>query len=97
MASPYKKMKLTPKKSTTRTTQESKVTSTPQGSIRSISSPNISDISSHKSIRSRISYIFEEVEDVDNIQRSPSVQQSTTSSIESNTFNFETGGGIHFS
>lgn len=100
MASPLKKIKLTPKKSTLRATQESKVTSTPQcsvGSISGVSSPNVSNISSPKPISHRISDIFEEDEAVRNILRSPSIEHSTTTESDTSLFldtlNIETGEG----
>lgn len=60
MASPAKRLKLTPKKTASpRTTQESKITSTPQGSIEASTSPDVSKISSAKSVKSRLSDVFE--------------------------------------
>lgn len=79
MSSPCKRIKLTPKKvSTPRTTQETRVTSTPQRSVENLSSPNVSSITS-KSIRTRLSDVFEELE-----ERSDSYSLSSLKSDEVN-------------
>lgn len=70
MASPCKKMKLAPKKTASpKTTQESKRTSTPQCSdvITASPSPTISSI---RSVRSRLSDVFEAEECNDSEQSS---------------------------
>lgn len=77
-----------------RTTQETKVTSTPQRSEEVISSPSVSNISSASSIRSRVSGVLEPNQAIDESQSNPSRRQSvTSSSITSDVLNFENSEG----
>lgn len=77
MASPCKKIKLSGQTLKSRTTQESKVTSTPKSSILHSCSPSLSTISSNKSI-SRLSDCFE-TDDSRDDQHSSSMHNSDTS------------------
>lgn len=83
MASPLKRIKLTPKKGAPIGTQDSKVTSTPQCSVGSMSSPNVSNISSLHNIQQSPSII------------NSTITSSDTSSISDTDtlIKVESGGG----